>query len=137
VSDPPANNGVDGVLLGVIVGGSPIATQAVFVPYRWSAAVIVTFATPALPIVNIVCCPALVELRLNVPPLLGLRLQFTGMFAENVCVAPDVMAPLLEGVMLTGGSSVMLAVPATLDEFVAVIVAVSAFAASVTVKVVF
>jgi hypothetical protein len=53
--------------------------------------------------VNVVCCPAAVEVRLNVPPLLGLTLQVTGILAENGCVAPAGMLPALEGEIVTGG----------------------------------
>ena len=78
---------------------------------------------PELPIVNVVCCPPVVVVRLTVPPLLGLTVQFTGILAENASVAPATRLPALEGVMLTGGTRLIVAVPAT-PLALAVIVAV-------------
>ena len=81
-------------------------------------------ADPELPIVNVVCCPAVVDVALNVPPVLGVMVQLTGILAEYGCVAPTAKEIPLGGVIVTGGSKLTVADPEAPFEAVAVIVAV-------------
>jgi hypothetical protein len=114
------------VVLGVITGGFATVVEAWLAEYRWSAAVIVTIRDPELPIVNVVCCPAPVEAALNVPPLFGVMVQFTGILAENGCVAPTASEIPLGGVRVTSGSKLTVADPDDPPESTAVIMAVRA-----------